>query len=44
MSVVLEGSHICRAVKMALHISENAVLDCPSGKVDHPALLISFKN
>ena len=30
MSVALEGNHICRAVKMALHISENAVLDCPS--------------
>ena len=27
MSVALEGSHICRAVKMALHISENAVLE-----------------
>ena len=26
MSVALEGSHICHAVKMALHISENAVL------------------
>ena len=58
MSVALEGNLICHAVKMALHISETAVLesiftehweypsqkDCLSGKVDHPALLISFKN
>ena len=51
MKVTLEGSHICHAVKMALHISENAVLesifkikDSLSGKVDHPPLLISFKN
>ena len=60
MNVALEGSHICHVVKMALHISENAVLspfsqlehcmgipsqkDCLSGKVDHPALLIAFKN
>ena len=27
MSVALEGSHICYAVKMVLHISENAVLE-----------------
>ena len=27
MSVTLEGSHICHAVKMALHISEMAVLE-----------------
>ena len=27
MKVTLEGSHICHAVKMALHISENAVLE-----------------
>ena len=26
MSVALEGSHICHAVKMALHISENVLL------------------
>lgn len=27
MSVALEGNHICHAVKMALHNSENAVLE-----------------
>ena len=27
MKVTLEGSHICHAVKMALHISETAVLE-----------------
>ena len=27
MNVALEGNHICHAVKMALHISENAVLE-----------------
>ena len=27
MNVALEGNHICHAVKMALHISETAVLE-----------------
>ena len=27
MNVALEGNHICHVVKMALHISENAVLE-----------------
>ena len=29
MNVALEGNHICHAVKMALHISETAVLMSP---------------